>query len=94
MEVAEGSLEVLDNEECYRLLATQRVGRLGVNAEHYSLIFPVNYSLDQASVIVFRTALGTKLLAANHANVTFEVDSVIRRLTVGGACSFEVWPRR
>ena len=36
------SLHELTAEECYLLLATQQVGRLGVNAEHYPLIFPVN----------------------------------------------------
>ncbi len=37
-------LQVLSADECYRLLATQQIGRLGVNAEHYPLIFPVNYA--------------------------------------------------
>ncbi|MGH4010001.1 MAG: pyridoxamine 5'-phosphate oxidase family protein [Pseudonocardiaceae bacterium] len=39
-------LQVLSDDDCYRLLATQQIGRLGVNAEHYPLIFPVNYALD------------------------------------------------
>jgi uncharacterized protein len=54
-------------------LAPQQIGRLGVNAEHYLLVFPVNYALDHG-VIVIRTDAGTKLAAADHANVTFEVD--------------------
>ena len=61
--------------ECYRLLRTQQVGRLGVNAEHYPLIFPVNYGMD-GETIVIRTSPGTKLSAAQHANVTFEVDEI------------------
>lgn len=69
-------LQVLSADSCYQLLATQQVGRLGVNAEDYPLIFPVNYSLDQAGVIVIRTDAGTKLTAADHANVTFEVDYI------------------
>ncbi|MGH4006699.1 MAG: pyridoxamine 5'-phosphate oxidase family protein [Pseudonocardiaceae bacterium] len=69
-------LQVLSVDECYRLLATQQIGRLGVNAERYPLIFPVNYALDRASVIVIRTDAGTKLAAADHANVTFEVDQI------------------
>jgi uncharacterized protein len=68
-------LQVLSDEDCYRLLATQQIGRLGVNAEHYPLIFPVNYALDH-DVIVIRTNAGTKLAAADHANVTFEVDEI------------------
>jgi nitroimidazol reductase NimA-like FMN-containing flavoprotein (pyridoxamine 5'-phosphate oxidase superfamily) len=62
-------------DECYRLLRTQQVGRLGVNAEHYPLIFPVNYGMD-GDTIVIRTSPGTKLTAAAHANVTFEVDEI------------------
>jgi nitroimidazol reductase NimA-like FMN-containing flavoprotein (pyridoxamine 5'-phosphate oxidase superfamily) len=69
------SLRELTAEECYLLLATQQVGRLGVNAEHYPLIFPVNYALDRG-VVVIRTHPGTKLTAASHANVTFEVDQI------------------
>ena len=71
----DASLQVLTAEECYLLLATQQVGRLGVNAEHYPLIFPVNYAMDRG-VIVIRTHPGTKLAAAVHANVTFEVDQI------------------
>jgi nitroimidazol reductase NimA-like FMN-containing flavoprotein (pyridoxamine 5'-phosphate oxidase superfamily) len=69
------SLRELSQEECYRLLATQQIGRLGVNAENYPLIFPVNYALDD-EVVVFRSNAGLKLTAADHANVTFEVDDI------------------
>jgi nitroimidazol reductase NimA-like FMN-containing flavoprotein (pyridoxamine 5'-phosphate oxidase superfamily) len=68
-------LQHLPVEECYELLATQQIGRLGVNAEHYPLILPVNYGLDNG-VIVIRTDAGAKLLGASHANVTFEVDDI------------------
>jgi uncharacterized protein len=76
-------LQVLSADDCYRLLATQQIGRLGVNAEHYPLIIPVNYALDHAGVIVIRTDTGTKLTAANHANVTFEVDEIDQRTRSG-----------
>lgn len=69
------TLQALTDDECYELLATQQIGRLGVNAEHYPLIFPVNYALDRRAVVV-RTHAGTKLSAADHANVTFEVDHI------------------
>jgi len=69
-------LRVLSADDCYRLLATQQIGRLGVNAEHYPLIFPVNYAVDHAGVIVIRTNAGLKLATADHANVTFEVDQI------------------
>ena len=57
------------------MLATRQVGRLGVIAEHYPLIFPVNYALDH-DVIVIRTGKGTKSAYALHANITFEVDHI------------------
>jgi nitroimidazol reductase NimA-like FMN-containing flavoprotein (pyridoxamine 5'-phosphate oxidase superfamily) len=91
----------LDADQCYRLLATHEIGRLGVNAEHFPLIFPVNYALDRDAIVV-RTQPGTKLTAAGHANVTFEVDDIglfdLRRapsvssLTIGGCagCSATV----
>ncbi len=69
-------------EDCYRLLATQEIGRLGLNAEHYPLIFPVNYALD-GTTLVIRTHAGTILGAAEHANVTFEVDEIDRRTRTG-----------
>ncbi|MFC7656796.1 pyridoxamine 5'-phosphate oxidase family protein [Pseudonocardia benzenivorans] len=75
-------LQVLDVDECYRLLATEQIGRLGVNAEHYPLIFPVNFALD-GTTIVIRTDTGTKLSAADHANVTFEVDQIDRGTRAG-----------
>jgi uncharacterized protein len=80
MSAASPRLQTLTDDECYELLATQQIGRLGVNADHYPLIFPVNYGLDRG-VVVVRTHPGTKLSAADHANVTFEVDQIdqIRR---------------
>lgn len=76
-------LQVLGADDCYRLLAAQQIGRLGVNAEHYPVIFPVNYALDQVGVIVIRTNAGTKLAAADHANVTFEVDHIDQQTRSG-----------
>ncbi|MCE3555143.1 pyridoxamine 5'-phosphate oxidase family protein [Pseudonocardia sp. RS11V-5] len=78
----DAELQVLDADECYRLLAAEQIGRLGVNAEHYPLIFPVNYALD-GSVLVIRTHPGTKLTAADHANVTFEVDQIDKQTRSG-----------
>ena len=79
---SEAELRVLPAEECYRLLATHEIGRIGVNAEHYPLILPVNYALD-GTTIVFRTGSGIILQAAEHANVTFEVDDIDRRSRSG-----------
>jgi nitroimidazol reductase NimA-like FMN-containing flavoprotein (pyridoxamine 5'-phosphate oxidase superfamily) len=70
-----GSLDALDESECWRLLATQQVGRVAVIVGHYPLVFPVNYALD-GEAIVFRTGTGTKLRAIQSSNVTFEVDEI------------------
>ena len=75
-------LQVIPAEECYRLLTTRQIGRIGVNAEHYPLIVPVNYALDR-DVVVLRMGAGTTLAAADHANVTFEVDDIDQRTRTG-----------
>lgn len=66
-------LEELTFEEIAYLLSTEAVGRLAVVSDHYPQVFPVNYRMD-GHTVVFRTNDGTKLDAANHANVAFEVD--------------------
>lgn len=71
------TMNVLPTEECYRLLGTHEIGRIGIVADHYPLILPVNYRLDGTTVVI-RTHAGTILHAAEHANVTFEVDEVDR----------------
>jgi uncharacterized protein len=70
-----GSLDELDESECWRLLATQPIGRVAVIVGHYPLVFPVNYTLDGRNIL-FRTDVGTKLWAIHRSNVTFEVDEV------------------
>ncbi len=67
--------EPLQATECWRLIRTQQVGRLGVLAEHFPLILPVNFGLD-GDVVVVRTAPGPLLWAADHANVCFQVDEI------------------
>ncbi|TFV65644.1 UNVERIFIED_ORG: pyridoxamine 5'-phosphate oxidase family protein [Bacillus sp. AZ43] len=79
---SDATMQALPTDECYRLLATQEIGRIGVNAENYPLILPVNYALD-GTTLVIRTRPGTVLRAAQHANVTFEVDEIDRRTRSG-----------
>ena len=67
-------LELIGTEQCEALLATQRVGRVGVCSGRPG-VFPVLYALLDGDV-VFRTAPGEKLIAAAlHREVVFEVDS-------------------
>ena len=80
--MSDATMETIPTDECYRLLATHEIGRIGVNAEHYPLILPVNYAVD-GTTLVIRTHAGTILQAAEHANVTFEVDEIDRATRSG-----------
>jgi uncharacterized protein len=73
-ELESGGLDDIEETECWRLLATQPVGRVAVIVGHYPLIFPVNHAVE-GRYLVFRTAPGTKLWATTRSNVTFEVDA-------------------
>ncbi len=66
-------MNVLTSQECYHMLAARHVGRLGVVADGYPLVIPVNYAVDR-DVVVIRTEPGSVVAHADHGNVTFEVD--------------------
>lgn len=74
-------LEVVTESECWALLRTVDVGRLATPTAHGGVdVFPINYAVDQGS-IVFRTALGNKLTNALEAGeVAFEADNAALRL--------------
>lgn len=57
-----GGTVVLDAQTCWQQLAGEEVGRLAVSVRQHPDIFPVNYTVDDQT-IVFRTAEGTKLFA-------------------------------
>lgn len=70
--------ETLTRIECFDLLRRNHLGRLAFleRVGVVPLITPVNYVLDQETV-VFRTDPGSKLLAAiREAPVAFEIDGV------------------
>lgn len=67
--------EILAETECMRLLATQTVGRLAVQAGRWPLVVPVNFALDGGDV-VFRTGPGTKVDSAVHRGVGFQADEI------------------
>ena len=74
VQLDDNGLEVLDRDECLRLLATIPVGRIGVSSGALPVVLPVNFVLD-GDRIVLRTNPGTKLSAALHDTVVaFEVD--------------------
>lgn len=67
-------LEILPFDECLRLLASVPVGRVGFVADGEMVVLPVNHVVDGQDV-VFRTAYGSKLCAAEGQNLAaFEAD--------------------
>ncbi|MDR2997925.1 MAG: pyridoxamine 5'-phosphate oxidase family protein [Microbacterium sp.] len=71
---AEDAVARLNSEECWQRLGAQELGRLVTHVGDVLDIFPVNYVVDDQS-IVFRTAEGSKLIELTvNDEVLFEVD--------------------
>jgi uncharacterized protein len=76
VEVDRNGFEVLGRDECMQLLATARLGRIGITSGALPVILPVNFRLF-GDLILFRTSRGTKLEAATRETVVaFEVDAM------------------
>lgn len=72
----ERSLEVLDEDECRRLLPTAAIGRLAFTEGALPAIQPVSFGVV-GNQIVIPTRVGSKVAAASRgAIVAFEVDAV------------------
>jgi uncharacterized protein len=74
-----GQLAALDRDECIRLLALTRIGRLAVSPPDWRtppVIRPVTYVFDRSSQsIVFRSARGSKFTALLlSGQAAFEID--------------------
>ncbi|MFJ5956435.1 pyridoxamine 5'-phosphate oxidase family protein [Paenarthrobacter sp. NPDC092416] len=68
--------EVLQADDCWRLLGETNVGRLSVTVDGHPDIFPVNFAVDNQT-IVFRSGKGTKQQALEKDSVVaLEADSV------------------
>ena len=68
-------LGVLSHEECLRRIRSARVGRVAFVENGEPVILPVNHAVD-GDAVVFRTAPGSKLVAAeDEVPVAFEVDA-------------------
>jgi uncharacterized protein len=69
--------EILDSDECWKLLERTSVGRLGVVVDGQPDVFPVSFKVDGQGGLVFRTGSGTKLQAIEaNSLVALEADSV------------------
>lgn len=74
MQSVDSPVEHLSEEECWRLLREQTLGRIATSAGGVVDIFPINYYADGSSIL-FRTAPGDKLAELTiNEKVVFEVD--------------------
>ena len=76
VETDRSGLEILDREECLRLLATATLGRVGITIGALPVVVPMDFRLV-GDEVVLRVGVGTKVDAALHdAVVAFEADDV------------------
>jgi nitroimidazol reductase NimA-like FMN-containing flavoprotein (pyridoxamine 5'-phosphate oxidase superfamily) len=76
-------LEVLDAEECRRLLGSAVIGRLAYTEGALPAIQPVHFTMHDGQVLI-PTRVGSKLAAASRgAVVAFEVDEFDTRTRTG-----------
>jgi hypothetical protein len=74
VEVDRNGLEILDRDECLRLLGRATLGRIACSFNALPTVLPVNFRVDGDRILV-RTGRGTKLDAATRNEVVaFEVD--------------------
>jgi nitroimidazol reductase NimA-like FMN-containing flavoprotein (pyridoxamine 5'-phosphate oxidase superfamily) len=74
MEVDRNGLEVLDREQCLRLLNSATLGRIAFTSGALPTVLPVSFRLDDER-IVLRTGRGSTLdVAVHNAVVAFETD--------------------
>nr|6ECI_A Chain A, Pyridoxamine 5'-phosphate oxidase-related, FMN-binding protein [Mycolicibacterium smegmatis MC2 155]6ECI_B Chain B, Pyridoxamine 5'-phosphate oxidase-related, FMN-binding protein [Mycolicibacterium smegmatis MC2 155]6ECI_C Chain C, Pyridoxamine 5'-phosphate oxidase-related, FMN-binding protein [Mycolicibacterium smegmatis MC2 155]6ECI_D Chain D, Pyridoxamine 5'-phosphate oxidase-related, FMN-binding protein [Mycolicibacterium smegmatis MC2 155]6ECI_E Chain E, Pyridoxamine 5'-phospha len=68
------AVTILSATECWDLLKSVALGRIVTTVDNTSHIFPINFVVQNRTVL-FRTAEGTKLVsAAINNNVLFEAD--------------------
>jgi nitroimidazol reductase NimA-like FMN-containing flavoprotein (pyridoxamine 5'-phosphate oxidase superfamily) len=70
-----GYLRDLGEQECWARLGETGIGRVGMCTARGPIILPVNYLVDNGSVIV-RTAAYTQLAAHRQEDLAFEVDDL------------------
>jgi nitroimidazol reductase NimA-like FMN-containing flavoprotein (pyridoxamine 5'-phosphate oxidase superfamily) len=75
-------VEMIDRDECLRLVGKRRVGRLGIVVGGEPVILPVNYALV-GETVVFRSAPGSKVDMGPRAPACFEVDEFDESMASG-----------
>jgi hypothetical protein len=76
-------LAILPLDDCFRLLGSVPVGRIGFHADGELVVLPVNHVVDRQCV-AFRTAAGSKLSEADgQTAVVFEADDYDAVLRTG-----------
>jgi nitroimidazol reductase NimA-like FMN-containing flavoprotein (pyridoxamine 5'-phosphate oxidase superfamily) len=71
---ADSSIRILEEDECWRLLAASSLGRFAVRVGDGVDVFPVNY-LVHGNELFFRSAPGSKLVdLTREPGVAFEID--------------------
>ena len=74
MKLDSTGLEILESDECMRLLRTQAMGRITLSSGALPVVLPVNFAVLKDQIVI-RTRRGTTLAAATRsAIVAFEVD--------------------
>ncbi|MEU4514426.1 pyridoxamine 5'-phosphate oxidase family protein [Nonomuraea wenchangensis] len=80
--MAHPSLEVMDEEECRRLIEPGGIGRVAFSGSHGPTVLPVNYKVHGGAV-VFRTAYGGPMdqdlrsgVVGVEIMIAFEVDRI------------------
>jgi uncharacterized protein len=69
-------LEHLAPPECWRLLSAEGIGRIGVIVDSAPEVYPVNYLVDDETIL-FRTDVGTKLRGLERTpSVCFQIDGI------------------
>ncbi|MFF2043705.1 helix-turn-helix domain-containing protein [Kitasatospora sp. NPDC058170] len=72
----------LTEAECWDLIGTHGVGRIALPVDPGPAVFPVNYAVDDGT-IVFRTAARSAATPADGAPVSFQIDRIDDHLSRG-----------
>jgi nitroimidazol reductase NimA-like FMN-containing flavoprotein (pyridoxamine 5'-phosphate oxidase superfamily) len=67
-------LEILDREECLRLLADAGTGRIALTVRALPTILPVRFVLDGERIVIRTSATSTLAAATRSTVVAFEAD--------------------